>query len=63
MKRQESERKGRKGEVGNRGGREGEKERERDECDPRFDGMGIRSSLFSATICAGYFDSLRGHPK
>lgn len=42
---------------------EGEKERERDECNPRFDGMGIRSSLFSAAICAGYFDSLRGHPK
>jgi hypothetical protein len=29
----------------------------------RFDGMGIRRSLFSAAICAGYFDSLRGHPK
>lgn len=41
----------------------GEEERERDECNPRFDGMGIRSSLFSAAICAGYFDSLRDHPK
>lgn len=59
MKRQESERKGRE-----RGRKEGEgaKERERDECESRFDEMGIRSSLFSATICAGYFDSLCGHP-
>lgn len=43
------------------GGGEGKKEREK--CDPRFDGMGIRNSLFSAAICAGYFDSLRDHPK
>lgn len=38
-------------------------EKEWDERGPRFDGMGIRRSLFSAAICAGYFDSLRGHPK
>jgi len=40
----------------------GRGEREREECDLRF-GMKIRSSLFSAAICAGYFDSLRSHSK